>query len=210
MREIAHMVVVLAAAAAVSGFSLSLVRNGTAERIAVQEMTFVKGPQVAKIFLSEEEIPEGTADEALISLFDKNPVEHMTELTLAEGQTVAVFPAVKDGSHLGYALEGAGKGYGGAVSVMVGVTPEGTLAGIGITGHSETPGLGAKCTEAQFLDQFRGMPAEGGVARAADGGQVEAITGATITTVAVVDAVNEALTIYKQNEADLAAPAGGQ
>lgn len=210
MREIIHMVVVLAATAAVSGFSLALVRNGTAERIAVQEMTFVKGPQVAKIFLSEEAIPAGTADEALIGLFDKNPIEHLTELTLADGTAKAVFPAHKDGKQLGHALEGSGKGYGGAVSVMVGVTPDGTLAGIGITGHSETPGLGAKCTEAQFLDQFRGMPAAGGVARAADGGQVEAISGATITTVAVVDAVNDALTIYERNKTDLAAPAAGQ
>ena len=103
------------------------------------------------------------------------------------------------GAFSGVAIEGVGKGYGGEVAVMVGIGADGNLTGIGIISHSETPGLGARCTEAAFRDQFKGMPwgAKKGV------GDIDAISGATITSAAVVDAINQATGAYRANEAEL-------
>jgi electron transport complex protein RnfG len=187
MRDIIPMVLVLGLTTSVSGLSLALVRDVTADRIAEQELKFIKEPAIRAIF-------DG---------LDNDPVADRVEIPLDEKNTLIGFPAQQGGSPMGVALEGDGKGYGGAVSVMVGVQPDGTIAGIGVTGHSETPGLGARCTETLFLEQFRGLPATG-IATAADGGQVEAISGATITTAAVVDAVNAALAHYETHQGELA------
>jgi len=182
MREILHMVVVLFLTAAVSGGALALVYNGTKDTIAEQVLKNVKEPSIRAIF-------DG---------LDNDPVGDRVEIPVGEDQTIVAFPAKQGGSLMGVAVEGSGKGYGGNVDVMVGVNPDGTIRGIGITGHSETPGLGARCTEEAFLSQFAGMAYEGGV-----GGQVEAITGATITTVAVVAAVDQATATYEANKDEM-------
>jgi len=187
MRDIIMMVVVLGLTAAVSGLSLALVRDVTKDRIAEQELKNIKEPAIRAIF-------DG---------LDNDPVAERVEIPLDEKNTLVGFPASQAGAPMGVALEGGGKGYGGSVNVMVGVQPDGTIAGIGITGHSETPGLGARCTEAPFLEQCVGQ-STAGVATAADGGQIEAISGATITTVAVVDAVNAALAHYETHQGELA------
>ena len=96
---------------------------------------------------------------------------------------------------LGYAVEAAVGGFGGPVSLMVGVLPDGTIYNTKVLSHSETPGLGAKCTEPAFADQFKGF--DPSVKK--DGGDIDAITAATITsrayaeTVALAVAVSEAV-----------------
>jgi len=81
-------------------------------------------------------------------------------------------------------------GYGGAIDILIGIEPDGRLRGIRIISQQETPGLGAKIVDSQFLDQFVGLSVnELNLSR--DGGSVDAITGATISTRAVVDAVRE-------------------
>jgi electron transport complex protein RnfG len=62
----------------------------------------------------------------------------------------------ENGVVVGYAVEVEERGYGGKMRVLVGVLPEGTVAGVRILSHGETPGLGAKVTEEAFLGQFRG------------------------------------------------------
>ena len=81
-------------------------------------------------------------------------------------------------------------GYGGAIDILIGIEPDGKLRGIRIISQQETPGLGAKIVESQFLDQFVGLSVtELNLRR--DGGSVDAITGATISARAMVDAVRE-------------------
>ncbi len=83
-------------------------------------------------------------------------------------------------------------GYGGPIDILVGIEPGGTLRGIRIISQQETPGLGAKITEAAFLDKFVGVAiTELDLSR--DGGTIDAITGATISSRAVVDALKETL-----------------
>jgi len=89
---------------------------------------------------------------------------------------------------VGYAFIAIGKGYGGDINILVGLEDETTIKGITIISHKETPGLGSRIAESSFSDMFRGINIAD-VALSRDGGQIDAITGSTISSSAVVDAV---------------------
>ena len=99
-----------------------------------------------------------------------------------------------------YAIKVAANGFGGTVEMMVGVDQAGNVLGISIINHSETAGLGAVAADKTekgeaFRGQFAGM--SGNVAVVKDGGGVEAITGATITSRAICAGINAALDYVK-------------
>lgn len=99
-------------------------------------------------------------------------------------------------SDTGYAVEVLTAGFGGTLDMMVGVDKAGNVLAIQIISHSETPGLGAvsaakSSAGESFRNQFAGMSGQLSVTK--DGGQVEALTGATITSRAVTRGVNAAL-----------------
>ena len=96
----------------------------------------------------------------------------------------------------GYAVEVTPSGFNGTVTMMVGVDNAGQVLGISIVSHTETAGLGAEAAADNaagnaFRGQFAGM--SGSVSVSKDGGQVDALTGATITSRAVCTGVNAAL-----------------
>ena len=96
----------------------------------------------------------------------------------------------------GYAVEVTPSGFNGTVTMMVGVDNAGQVLGISIVNHTETAGLGAEAASegaagTAFRSQFAGM--SGSVSVSKDGGQVDALTGATITSRAVCAGVNAAL-----------------
>ena len=100
------------------------------------------------------------------------------------------------GSETGWAVQVSSNGFGGAVEMMVGIDKAGNVIGISIISHAETPSLGAVAAENNaageaFRSQFAGL--SGTLAVTKDGGTVDAISGATITSRAVVDGVNAAL-----------------
>lgn len=101
----------------------------------------------------------------------------------------------ENGSIIGYVVVNAASGYGGDVTVMTGVTTDGKVTGINILSHSETPGLGAKAkTDDGWREQFKGLIKDITVSKDKAGdNSIDAITGATITSRAVVEAVNEAI-----------------
>ena len=79
------------------------------------------------------------------------------------------------------------------VFLIVGINADGTVAGAKVTSHAETPGLGAKSqADPNWITQFAGQTADGQLKVAKDGGTINAITGATITSRAVTDGVNTA------------------
>ena len=94
-------------------------------------------------------------------------------------------------------------GYGGALRVMTGISADGAVTGVSILKNSETVGLGANCVKESFRSQFVGAVPEKGYSVYKAGGDVPAsggiaaLTGATITSNAVVAAVNEALQLYR-------------
>lgn len=97
------------------------------------------------------------------------------------------------GKAIAYAVVGKSpKGYGGDIVLMIGFTADYTVVDYRKLEAAETPGLGSNLASPAFMKQFKGMPAANDIAVAKDGGNVEAITSATITSRAVCDAVNNA------------------
>ena len=97
---------------------------------------------------------------------------------------------------IGWCVSVTPSGYGGVIDTMVGISRDGAVSGVKIISLSETPGLGAKATDASFLDQFAGKLGDGTLAVIKSGtageGEIMAISGATITSSAVKDGVNAA------------------
>ena len=125
------------------------------------------------------------------------------EAVLPGGGEVVEFPATAlvskvYASETGYAVEVTPGGFDNTITMMVGVDKEGNVLGIDIISHTETAGLGAVADAAtpagvSFREQFVGK--SGSVSVTKDGGEIEAITGATITSRAVCDGVNAALEV---------------
>ncbi|MBI5554243.1 MAG: RnfABCDGE type electron transport complex subunit G [Elusimicrobia bacterium] len=93
---------------------------------------------------------------------------------------------------LGVAMKAAPAGYGGPIEMLVGVTREGKVSAIKIMNQNETPGLGTKTTEPKFYEQFAGKQDQE-LALKKDGGAIEAITAATISSRAVAKGVQAAV-----------------
>ncbi|MDE6463501.1 MAG: RnfABCDGE type electron transport complex subunit G [Muribaculaceae bacterium] len=108
---------------------------------------------------------------------------------------LTVFTAVSDDVPAGYAVETfSDNGFGGRISILVGFDTDGRLHGYRVLSHAETPGLGANMDRWFMADgtshDVRGTTATLGVK--ADGGTVDAMTGATISSRAFLEAVNKA------------------
>lgn len=117
-----------------------------------------------------------------------------------EGKDYPYYVLYSGDEAVAFAITSSVVGFGGPLTLLVGVTMEGTVYNTSVFSHAETPGLGAKCTEPQFHDQFAGWnPAEKTLAVRKDGGDVDAITASTITsrayTLAVANAVKVAMLI---------------
>ena len=192
MREILKMIIVLALITGVSGLLLAAVNEGTQEQRKRQLLEYVKGPAVKSVLA-------GAAN---------NPLTDVKELDL-DGTVTDIFPAYKDGALWAVAFEQSSTGFGGDIGVMVAIEGDtGRLLGIGITTHKETPGLGARIRESVFLSGFKGLSLEAKVLVTGDGGSVDAISGATISSQAVCAAVNKAADFYKQHQTEILALVG--
>lgn len=105
-----------------------------------------------------------------------------------------IYYGMKNGEKIGCTITTSAKGYGGDVKVMVGIdVATGKVTGISILSHSETPGLGANASNESFTSQFKGYP----FGKETSESEITAITGATITSVAVTNAVDTALEDYE-------------
>lgn len=114
-----------------------------------------------------------------------------------------LYIAKKDGQTTGLVFETAGKGYAGAIRIVMGIDPTGKVLGVRVIAHSETPGLGDKI-EAQrndWITSFTGKALETAKwAVKKDGGEFDQFAGATITPRGVVRAVHEGLQWYAQEK----------
>jgi electron transport complex protein RnfG len=189
MREMIKMVIVLTILACFSGGLLAYIRNGTQERIDNQVLEFVKGPAIRAIF-------EGATNDPIKDRF-----------SIKDGDAERTFfVGVFDGELRGIAFETSGKGYGGDVGLMVGIDiEESQLLGVGVTTHAETPGMGAKAkSDPSFAAQFKGLSFEQPFKVTSDGGTINAISGATITSRAVSSAATDAGEIYQKLKSQIA------
>jgi len=95
----------------------------------------------------------------------------------------------EDGA-VSYAFIAIGKGYGGDINILVGLEDENTIKDISIVSQTETPGLGTRITEPEFIGQFAGTSIAD-VAERREGGQIDALTSSTVSSLAVIEAVQE-------------------
>lgn len=178
MKDIIKMIVVLSLICAASGLTLAAVYDVTKGPIEYAKLKNVKEPAV----------------KAVLSGYDNDPIKDRIQIPIGKDKKgkpveLVVFPAKKGGKTFAVAFEGTGSGYGGPIGVMVGVDlAKNDITGISIVGQTETPGLGARITEAQFTDSFKGKS----LAKELSTDQINAISGATFSTKGSVEAVNQA------------------
>ncbi len=137
--------------------------------------------------------------------FDNDPAAEAIEATTEDGSLIKLFPAKKSGELVGMAVESVtNKGFGGEVRIMIGFRPDGSIINYQVLEHKETPGLGTKMDEwfrtdkgsQSILDK---NPGSNNLTVAKDGGEVDAITAATISSRAFLDAVDVAYKAFQAN-----------
>lgn len=181
MKSMVQMILVLSLICGTAGFCLSYLKMTTASLIESQALTFVQGPAILDVFKDA----------------DNSPINDRRSFPLGDGRTVNVFPCLKKGKLTGVALEQFGSGYGGDLGVVVGFNvANDTLAGIGITSMKETAGVGTRVKEPAFLRQFPGKAVP--VRLRSEGGDIDAVSGATVSSRGVMGAVDSAVAIYKE------------
>lgn len=126
--------------------------------------------------------------------FNNNPVEDLILLPTGEGDSLEIYQAKLNDEIVGYAVKTyTNKGFSGYIALIAGFKPDGSIINIVVLEQKETPGLGTKMAEPQFKDQFNGKnPSSFAMTVKKDGGQVDAITAATISSRAFCDAVQRA------------------
>ena len=179
-----------------SGLLLGVVYGITKEPIAqAQENTKQEAYRTVLSDASEFETVEFDADTAASLLsengYTSDVITEIAEGTDASGETVGYVISVQ-----------SSEAYDGSLSLSVGIASDGTVKGIEMLEISETAGLGMKADEAEFKDQFKDKNVQKFTyTKTGEDGddKIDAISGATITTNAVTNAVDSAL-VYFQNE----------
>lgn len=154
----------------------------------------------ANLVTYQEVFPNAASFEGSDALKEAAKTSEETLATLGYGGVLvdeALVALDASGNPAGYIISSTSKdGYGGAISISVGIDKEGVITGVGYLSIGETPGLGMNATEPAFKDQYKGKSVEsftvvkGG---ASADNEIDAISGATITSDAVTNAVNAAI-----------------
>ena len=175
ITEIIVVAIILFVITAVAAGILAVVNNFTAPVIAEND-------RIAQEQAMKAVLPEATE-------FTKEEITPDAESIVSE-----VYK-----SDAGYAVRVAPNGYGGAISMIVGVDNDLKVTGVEIISQSETAGLGAKCTTEEFKAQFVGKTENIAVSKnGAKDNEIDAISSATITSKATAKGVNEAISIVKE------------
>ena len=181
LKKALHLGGTLLAVTAVTGLILGLVENVTSKAILQAEMA-------AKNEAYKLIMPAGKTFED----YESKPDDIVT----------AVVKASDESGVVGWCVSVSTKGYGGQIGFVVGITKDGTVKAINILNHSETPGLGAKSTEPEFSGQFAdksSFPLKVVKGGASNPDEISAISGATITSNAVISGVNAAVDYWEKN-----------
>jgi electron transport complex protein RnfG len=144
----------------------------------------------------------------VLPAFDNNPVEDVQKIKSDYAKdSVEVFPAFENNEFVGAAVIGSTeKGFSGLIKLMIGFKPDGTVQNIVVLEQKETPGLGTKMKDEKFLAQFRDInPSAFNLKVTKDGGEVDALTGATITSRGFGEAVQMAYDEFMKNNGSLIA-----
>ncbi len=181
-----NMTIALFVITAVAGLAMATVYSVTKEPIAASQRAKINN--AIKMVIPDFEVLSDTV------------------IMPADGKdSIRVHRLLKGTEYTGDAVETyTDKGFSGRFTLMVGFLPDGSISNIEVLEHKETPGLGTKMATPKFKDQFKGLkiadiPGEKLKVKK-DGGTVDAITAATISSRAFCDAVNRAYAINKKGE----------
>jgi len=180
MKEIMNLGFKLLLISLIAALSLGYVNDITKDKIAEQRA------------LANEKARKEVSPEA-------DSFNEIDTTDLENGLVVEGFEALEDNVVIGYVFKTLPKGYGGALEVVVGISNSGTITGVRIGSHNETPGLGAKSTDASFYDQYENMIADQEISVSKtqqSDTEIQAISGATITSEAVTRGVNSAIKAF--------------
>ena len=148
------------------------------------------------------------AIKAVTPEFDNDPTKDSWRSATADGDSLTIYPAKKGEELMGVAVESnTMKGFSGEIKVIVGFDVKGSLLNYSVLQHAETPGLGSKMQEWFSTDKNKQSIigrslADGNLKVSKDGGDVDAITAATISSRAFLNAVNRAYSAYKQTDSN--------
>lgn len=178
---IVNMVLTLSIITLISATVLGLLNEATKEPIRLAKEK--KKQEAIKIVVPE---------------FDNNPTVDTVRIKTPSGKDFLCYTAKKGDEVVGYAIASSTTlGYSGYIGIMVGLLPDGTIHNTSVIQHMETPGLGTKMAEKPFQPQFEGKnPATFKLVVKKDGGDVDAISGATVSSAAYCDALQSAYDAY--------------
>ena len=180
MKETVRLILVLTVTAALTGALLALANRLTEEPIQAAR-------RAALLNSLERVLPD----------HDNEPDREQITLEI-EGREHTFYPARRHGEFAGAALTGAAAGYGGVITVMIGIDAGDRIHAIHVLDHVETPGLGANITRPEFTGQFKELdgrnPERINLTR--DQGAIDAVTAATVSSEAVIKAVREGVERY--------------
>lgn len=187
MREIVRLVVVLTLICVVTAGALEVLRGQLEPRIELQEDLNIRGPALASLFGKP-------AAELLANkiIFHHNDTDY------------PIFYMKENGEVTSLAIEAAGKGgYGGDVSIMIGIDlKQDRTLGMEIIKHAETPGVGSRIEKETFRKQWQKLPAAEDVTL---GKQIAAISGATYSSRATINATNQIIAQVRDSKDEILA-----
>jgi electron transport complex protein RnfG len=135
----------------------------------------------------------------LAVLPEADEFNEMEDVALS-GSMMSVFEAKDNGQRVGFIVSVAPNGYAGRIEMVIGISStRNQIEGMRVVKHSETPGFGDAATKEPFYSQFDDRPLNAltVVTRGATGDQIDSIAASTVTTVAIVGGVNDAIEWYK-------------
>lgn len=181
-----NMVLVLFVVCLISSFLLAFVYTKTKD----------------KIDAAQEEKKLKAINEVILPGYDNLPSNDMFEIASDNERTLQCYPGKQNQELKSVAIKTFSKnGFNGEITLMVGFLPDGTIHKISVVQQGETPGLGTKMTLPSFQKQFEGKNPENFRLKVKkDGGDVDAITAATISSRAFCDAVERAYKAFKENK----------
>ncbi|MEG0795378.1 MAG: RnfABCDGE type electron transport complex subunit G [Odoribacter sp.] len=180
-----------------SNFTNMVVVLFTVTLIASATVGYVNSLTAGPIQAAKQAKQVDAIQQVIPGTFDNDPNADVWEVETPDGGKLEFYPAKKNGELVGTAVKTyTNNGFGGQVWLMVGFNPDETIANYSILEHKETPGLGSKMDQ-WFTKDGKGnvigkKPGTKGLKVRKDGGDVDAITAATISSRAFLDAVNRA------------------
>ncbi|SHJ81974.1 RnfABCDGE type electron transport complex subunit G [Paramaledivibacter caminithermalis] len=191
MKEIIKLGLILLLVCVVAAFALAVTNELTKDQIASQRE---KASEEARKAI----LPNADSFKSLEEI-DK---DKFNEILSNNDKIAEVFAGYKSDSIVGYTFKTLPSGYGGTVEVMTGIDIEGTISGVRVGNHQETPGLGANAELPDFYDQYKDKSIDKEIevskVEPTKDNEIQAISGATITSNAVTSGVNIAINTFKE------------